>query len=75
MVKNSKIDKYYGEIEFDDLMECVKYIGTIGLVKKPYILDFNGKTIAFKDTAEVVPYVANQLHIKVTRGEAYDFNA
>ena len=76
MVKNSKIAKYDGEIEFDDLMESVTFtVGTVGKMKNSYVLNFHGKTKTFKDTDEIVPYVENVLHIKVTYGEAFDFDA
>lgn len=67
--------KYDGEIEFDDLMETVDYIGTVGIVKKPYILTLNGIEKAFADTTSIVPYVEKHLKIKVTYGEAFDFDA
>lgn len=73
-MKKKKI-VYDGEIEFANLIKNVKYIGTGGNVKKPYVLNFHGETVSFKGTKEVVTYVETVLHIKVTYGEAYDFNA
>lgn len=66
--------KYDGEIEFDDLMETVDYIGT-NYSDKPYILTLNGIEKAFADTTSIVPYVEKHLKIKVTYGEAFDFDA
>ena len=73
----AKRKMYDGEIEFDDLMEYVNFVGTVGgrYIKKPYILELNGTTKYFEDTSDVVPFVEEHMNIKVTHGEAHDFNS
>jgi len=47
-------------IDFDELMDCVKYV-PVNSSRGFYVLRIDGTTKKFKNTSEVIPFVEKEL--------------